>query len=90
MDLPDQIALQKELRGLFDNNPMGVAIIRHEADADGLVTAHRVYTNNALAYLFGAPSVDELIKRPVHESWIDFETLANINHKLKTRQHILN
>jgi len=90
LDLPDQIALQKELRSLFDNNPMGVAIMRHEAHADGLVTAHRVYTNHALACLFGAPSVDELIKRPVHESWVDFEALASINHKLKTQQQILN
>ena len=86
MDLPDQIALQKELRNLFDNNPMGVAIMRHEADADGLVTAHRVYTNRAFASLFGASSLDELMNRPVHESWVDVRALANVNHRLKTQQ----
>ncbi|MGY9057347.1 MAG: PAS domain S-box protein, partial [Alphaproteobacteria bacterium] len=90
MDLPDQIALQKELRNLFDNNPMGVAIMRHEADADGLVTAHRVYTNRAFASLFGASSLDELMNRPVHESWVDVRALANVNHRLKTQQQILN
>lgn len=85
----NQIAIRDELRDLFDNNPMGVAIMRHVGDGAGGLTAHRVFANGALANLFGAPSLDALLQHPVRESWVDEEALAWVNHALASQTRIV-
>ena len=89
MGFQDHIAIRNELRDLFDNNPMGVAILRHVSDGDGGLTAQRVFANAALATLFGAPSLDVLMRHPVRESWVDDSALAWVNQALASQTKIV-
>lgn len=53
MGIQNHIAIRDELRDLFDSNPMGVAIMRHENNGNGGLTVHRVFANNAFATCSG-------------------------------------
>jgi PAS domain S-box-containing protein len=81
-------ALQGELRDLLENNPLGVAIMRHESDADGRVTARRIFANDSLRVLFGAGTMRELVRRPVLESWVDATALEHVNRAFSARTQL--
>ena len=78
-------ALQGELRDLLENNPLGVAIMRHESDEEGGVTARRIFANDALRVLFGAETMQELVRHPVLESWVDVSALKHVNSAFAAR-----
>jgi PAS domain S-box-containing protein len=80
-----QTALHGELRDLMENNPLGVAIMRHVHDDEGGVTARRVFANDSLRSLFGVSTMDELVNRPVHESWVDIKALERVNRALAAK-----
>ena len=64
---------------------MGVAIVRHVHDDGGGVTAQRVLANDSLRRLFRAPTMDELVSRPVLESSIDIKALERVNRALAAK-----
>lgn len=78
-------ALRGELRDLLENNPLGVAIMRHVSDEDGGVTARRIFANDSLRVLFGAQSMGDLVRRPVLESWVDVAALEHVNSAFAAR-----
>lgn len=78
-----------QLRDLFENTPMGVAIMHHENDGENSVTARRVFANKPFATLFGASSLSELMRYPVHESWVDNLALQRVNRALASQTRIV-
>jgi PAS domain S-box-containing protein len=82
--------MRDELRNLFENNPLGVAVMRHRRDAKGGVTAQRVFANKSLAALFGAPSLTEFMRHPVGESWVDAVAFEEMNRALLSQSRIVN
>ena len=86
---PIRTALRDEIFDLFENNPMGVAIMRHIPDDAGVLTARRVYANDALRRMFGAPSLDIFLARPVLDSWVDEVELQKVNQAFASRSPLL-
>jgi PAS domain S-box-containing protein len=81
-------SLQGELRDLLESNPLGVAIMQHERDDAGRVTARRVFANDSLRRMFGVRLMGEFLERPVLDSWVDANALDRINRALVARSLI--
>lgn len=87
--LPHQNSIRAELRELFENSPIGVAVMRHIQDSTGNITAQRVFVNNSFGVMFGSPVLDTLKQRPVSESWVDQLALERVNKALSSRSPIV-
>lgn len=82
-------AMRKEVYDLLENTPMGVAVMRHVVEDSGAVTAKRLYSNDTLWRMFGAPSLAEFLARPVLESWVDADELQRVNRALSARDPLV-
>ena len=52
------------IRGLLDTSPIGLAVVSME-------TKERVFVNQSLIEMFGASVAEDLLTRPISESWVD-------------------
>lgn len=81
--------MRDEVLDLFEHNPLGVAIMRHLPAADGTLVAKRVYANDALRLMFGAPSLQKFLELAVLDSWVDEDQLQQVNRALASRSPLL-
>lgn len=73
---------QKVLRQLFDDGPIGIAIISMD-------TKERIYANKCMAKMFGAESVEELVQHDIAESWVDAERLKHTRELFESGQELV-
>ena len=71
------------LEDFFATSPMAVALMRHITDNNQEVRAERIFINDALINLFGAPDRESFLSMPVANSWVDIDSLLAVNRRLK-------
>jgi PAS domain S-box-containing protein len=73
---------EENLREILEKSPIGVAIVSH-APVNGAVEAKRLFSNEALAQMFGGGSTEEFVKADISDTWIDREQYHAVNDKMR-------
>ncbi len=74
---------QYELRELFDNSPIGIAVVSRQSNK-------RLFVNKRLVAMFGATNQRELLSHGIEESWVVAEELFKTRDMLANDQHLVN
>jgi PAS domain S-box-containing protein len=86
--LNDQLrAEEAKLREILENSPVGVAIVSHDVDGTRM-TGDRLFVNNALVEMFGAPSRESFLGAQIQDSWVDLDQLKAIEDIFKSRSDL--
>ncbi len=72
---------EKTLREMLEKSPIGIAIVRHIREG-GKVVARRLFANDALVDMFGAPSRETMITSDITGTWVDLDELHAINEAM--------
>ena len=86
---PIRSVLHDDVRALLESNPLGVAIMRHHRNDDGQLTARRIFANDSLRWMFGAPTMDGFLERPVPDSWVEVSALQKVNESFSERSPLV-
>jgi PAS domain S-box-containing protein len=79
----DKAKYQYEMRALFDDSPIGIAVVSPK-------TNKRLYVNKRLIEMFGAKSEADLLSRKIEDSWVNPEIMLQTRTIIAENKGLVN